>query len=43
MKYRIRYYIRRIFAFFGICPSCYCPINHLPRGGGVCSNCRRRF
>ena len=43
MKYRLRYWYRRIFAFFGTCPDCCCPINRLPRGGSVCSNCRKRF
>ena len=43
MKYRIRYWYRKALAFIGICSACYCPINFLPRGGGVCSNCRKRY
>jgi len=43
MKYKLRYYWGKFLAFFGICRDCYSPVNTLPNGTKVCSNCRKRY
>ncbi len=39
IKYRIRYYWRKLVVFFWRCPDCWGPINFMRNGRGHCPNC----
>ena len=36
---RIRYYVRKIIVFFGICPDCFNGLNYTSSGRAICPYC----
>lgn len=42
LKYRARYYWRKVCHFLGFCPACGERVNVILNGVAVCPNCRAR-
>lgn len=38
-RYRIRYYWRKLWTFFGLCPDCHSPLNATRYGRKHCPEC----
>lgn len=41
IKYRARYYWRKLWVFLGLCPDCNTALNYTSTGRPICPKCGR--
>jgi len=43
MKYKLRYYLGKVFKFLGFCRDCRAALYFTKYGQGVCPRCSKRY